>query len=122
MKILVKTIEWVVFAVLLLVLFVSASSLLPTKNIVSSYIVTSSSMEPTILTGSLVLTSYKNPKGLKKGDIVTFIQPGNPKNTIVHRIVAINNKESLSFQTKGDHNNTLDTWAVSPNGVKERYF
>lgn len=118
MKILVTIIEWSIFFVLAGLVILIASSLLPTKDILSAYVVASGSMEPTIQTGAVVFTTKVNPKDIRTGEIVTFSEPTNPKNIIVHRVIAVNTKNNLAFKTKGDHNETADNWTVTPSEIK----
>lgn len=84
--------------------------------------VVSGSMEPTIKTGSVVFTKQVPPSMVKKGDIIAFTSPSNPKDTILHRVIAIKSEKPLLFSTKGDNNNTPDAWDVMDVGVKGVYF
>lgn len=95
--------------------FLSATQL---SNKFRLFVVLSGSMEPTILTGSLVLVQPQVE--YQKGDIVTFVREdevnsSNPKNTITHRIAEVNevNKTKL-FTTKGDANDVADQEQVPP--------
>jgi signal peptidase I len=68
------------------------------------------SMRPAIPPGSLVLVHRVSISSLKVGDVITYINPMNPKTTLSHRIVKkylINNKIP-AFVTKGDANKTTD--------------
>lgn len=112
-----KIIENTVFAFLLLVLAISISPVLPFKNVPRTYTVVSGSMEPTIKTGSIVLTTPVDPTTIMAGDIVAFTSPSNSKDTILHRIVDIKSTSPLRFQTKGDNNNTADAWDLMDVGI-----
>lgn len=72
-----------------------------------AYVVTSGSMEPTIKTGSIIITKAKPYYEI--GDIVTFKNGGN---TVTHRIVDMNLE---SITTKGDANDTPDL-STTPRG------
>lgn len=83
-----------------------------------AFIVQSGSMEPTIQTGSLIVTQRVNPHDLKEQDIVTFIRPDNTQEFVTHRILSISKPEDVPlFKTKGDHNDTADNWTLVGGGV-----
>jgi len=112
-----KVIENTIFIVLLVILGISVSPALPFKNIPRTYVVVSGSMEPTIKTGSIVLTKPVNPKEIKVGDIVAFTSPSNSKDVILHRIFGIKSESPLRFSTKGDNNNSPDAWDLMDVGI-----
>lgn len=64
------------------------------------------SMRPTITPGSLVLVHRVPSSSLKVGDIITYINPLDPKLTISHRIVKtyLVSGKVRAFVTKGDAN------------------
>ena len=71
-----------------------------------TYIVTGSSMEPTIHKGSLVLVQPSSPSAVSVGDVITFEQYGQ---TTTHRVVQIaQSARGESFTTKGDANAVAD--------------
>lgn len=77
------------------------------------FIILSGSMEPTINTNDLIVTSQKNV--YEKNDIVAF-SSGNY--ITVHRIVDVKNDTSgTKFITKGDSNNTTDLEELDPNDI-----
>lgn len=118
MKILLKIAEITVFLVIIAILFIAASPILPTKDIISSYVITSGSMEPTIMTGSLVLTRGIDPSSIQKDDVITFTQPTDNENIVVHRVIEKTGGDVFSFQTKGDNNDAVDQWTVMPGHIK----
>jgi len=70
------------------------------------YVVKSGSMEPSIHTGSVVVSNKTN--NYKEGDIITFKVSGS-KDTVTHRIITIKEENGqTSFQVKGDTNDTPD--------------
>jgi len=97
--------------------------------------VTSGSMEPTIPTGSLVRVGKYNLENLKEGDIITyqFQSEGQDKPSIVtHRIAKVTKTEtkdegnsevagktfvSYEFKTKGDANNSEDSYSVGATNI-----
>lgn len=74
------------------------------------FTVMSGSMEPTILTGSMIFVMPTD--NYIKGDIISFDKTDNAGvvNTITHRIndVIYSDNGPISFITKGDANNTID--------------
>lgn len=109
-----KIIEYIILAFVLLLFFVLLSPRLPSKNFIATYIVPTGSMIPTIKSGSVALV---NPKysDLKVGDIIAFTSPIDSNQTIIHRIYQIDGQK---IKTKGDNNNAVDAWTVSPELIK----
>src|ERR1039458_10076152 len=72
--------------------------------------VPTASMRPAIPPGSLVLVQRVPISTLKVGDVITYINPLNPKTTLSHRIVKeyLLDGKVLAFVTKGDANKTDD--------------
>lgn len=83
-----------------------------------SFIVQSASMEPAIMTGSMVVTQYAHPSTLKKDDVITFIRPTEERDFITHRVTDIRNSNGyIGIKTKGDNNNNEDNWEVPGGSV-----
>lgn len=106
---------------------VIAHSLLPQFDGIQSYFgyqlrtVMSNSMEPTISTGSLAVLKEVDPDTIRNGDIVTF--QGAAEEAFTHRIVnTIAGDDGLQFQTKGDHNETVDSSLVVSNDIEGKYL
>lgn len=79
------------------------------------FIIMSGSMEPTIDTTDVVITKQQKDN-LQNGDIIAF---QNSKAVTVHRIVDIYTEgEEISYQTKGDNNNIVDSKKVKLSEVK----
>jgi signal peptidase len=74
--------------------------------------VLSGSMEPSLKTGSLVLTRSVEPEIVAVGDIITFRPATNGKNLITHRVIGIGQSSSRYFETKGDANKGPDPFTV----------
>jgi signal peptidase I len=71
--------------------------------------VATGSMRPAIPPGSLVIIQKVPLSSPSVGDVITFKNPANTKQTITHRIVSQETKEHLPFfTTKGDANPTHD--------------
>jgi signal peptidase len=69
--------------------------------------VQSGSMVPTFHKGDLVVV--KSVPEYRVGDVITFINPANKKETVTHRIIAVRaSSMSMSYVTKGDANMAPD--------------
>jgi len=76
------------------------------------------SMTPAIPRGSIVIIHRVDIHTLKVGDVVTYIDPYNTKETITHRIVTVTkNGQIPAFVTKGDANKTPDREILGGNIV-----
>lgn len=113
-----KVLEWLIFLILIIILFLVASPLLPTKEYISTHVVSTGSMEPKIKTGSIVLSSLEIDE-INKGDIIVFTSPTNEEITIVHRVMQIEKEEYI---TKGDNNDNEDDWIVFKSNIKGKVF
>jgi signal peptidase len=68
------------------------------------------SMRPFLRKGDMTIVHHTQASSLKKGDVVTFFNPNNPRQTITHRIVQTpHTLGGQTFQTKGDANEVADT-------------
>lgn len=66
--------------------------------------------------GSIVV--IEPAQDYQKGEIITFADLDNPKNSITHRIEKVKKDDGrLSFVTKGDANDALDSKEVVPGQV-----
>jgi len=108
-----KLIEWIIFLTLIVILLLVASPLLPTKEYISTHVVSTGSMEPEIMTGSVVFSSLETDE-INPGDIIVFKSPQNKEVTVVHRVMEINDGE---YVTKGDNNENNDDWVVSDDDI-----
>lgn len=82
------------------------------------YMILSSSMEPTIPTGSLVFVNTKD-KQAANGDIVTFsMTNGKDEITVTHRIVETTDE---GFITKGDNNEVNDLKPLTADRIVGTY-
>lgn len=81
------------------------------------YIVTSSSMEPTLNVGDMVYVSDVDPRNIEEGDIITF-KDEDSEARITHRCVEVVKEENeLYFRTKGDANEEIDKFVVHDENV-----
>lgn len=100
----------IIFIYNLILLFLSSDSLTDGLGFLGykACIITSSSMEPSICYGDLILIKKCKENELNTGDVITFRQN---QEVITHRILKIekdlqDNKNT--YITKGDNNNTED--------------
>ena len=81
-----------------------------------SYIITTSSMEPDIKTGDVVICQKTDAKDLKEGDVITFNKNGE---VITHRIIKIETNDEINYYiTKGENNTLEDNEIVEENQIK----
>ena len=105
---------WAVLgAAITLVAAVGAPSLLGFRSLT----VMSGSMEPAINTGDVVVARPVAPLTARPGDVVTFKQATAPDRLITHRVRSVRVDGAMAeFETKGDANNTTETWRVPVRG------
>lgn len=76
------------------------------------------SMRPAVPQGSLVIIHNVPTRDIHPGDVITFINPVNAKQTITHRVVETKTVASLpGFVTRGDANNSDDQPILAGNVV-----
>jgi signal peptidase len=93
---------------LAVVLFSTCLGLIAIRTLgMSTFVVTGSSMEPTISKGALAIVEPVSPTVVTRGDIITFDHYGQ---MTTHRVIAIDgsNAASPTFTTKGDANTVAD--------------
>lgn len=74
------------------------------------YVLTGSSMEPTIHRGSLVFDRVVPVQELRVGDVITYVPPGRTS-PLSHRITGVVPEQgSRVFTTRGDANPAADPW------------
>lgn len=130
MKQVMKWINRMVTSILLILLISVAGIVLSTKltngetQIFGYQIKTvlSGSMEPTILTGSVIaVKSLDEAEGssLKAGDIITYL---DEERLITHRITdVLAEEQAVRYKTKGDNNNSADSNPVLAENVIAKY-
>ena len=82
------------------------------------YIVLSSSMEPTIKTGSIVWINEKNIENIEKGEIITYKL--DDSNIVTHRVDSFTSENSII--TKGDNNKEVDFSPIVREQVIGKYL
>jgi signal peptidase len=89
-----------------------------------SYVVLSSSMEPTMSAGDVVVVEETPPSELEQNDIIVYAPPGGHEggtDRVTHRIVGVVSKDGQRhFRTKGDANEDPDETLVPAGNVKGR--
>ncbi|GEN79046.1 signal peptidase I [Actinotalea fermentans] len=98
--------------------------------------VATGSMEPTVPTGSVIVSRPVDPGDIEVGDVIVFRSPSGATVSagadgvfeateamlITHRVVAVRGSgPDLSFRTKGDGNANEDPWSVGADLVRARY-
>jgi signal peptidase len=107
-------ITFITILVCIVGIFVAAS--LPIPGNIEVKIVKSGSMEPSIMTGAIVVV--KPSKSYVVGDVVTFGEDTKQQIPTTHRIISITEKEGKTFfMTKGDANEEADATEVSKDEV-----
>ncbi len=83
----------------------------------SSYVVLSSSMEPTLSPGDSVVVDDVDPSTLEAGDVITFVR-SDESTPVTHRIVeVVDGEDGLAFRTRGDANDDPDPALVPATSV-----
>lgn len=86
-------------------------------------IVTSGSMEPTFLTGSIILVDVSDSQQHKVGDVVMFWTVEDPEKSITHRIIEITVEDgSRIYRTKGDNNAAPDQAIILDENIIGTYI
>ncbi|TSC85840.1 MAG: signal peptidase, endoplasmic reticulum-type [Parcubacteria group bacterium Gr01-1014_8] len=116
----VSKLFYAVFVLLLLgVAGLFLASLLPIPGNVQIKIVKSGSMEPAILTGSVVVLKPQSTYAV--GDVITFGEGTGAQIPTTHRIVEIQTEGSQVFyKTKGDANEEADGVRIAAQDVEGR--
>lgn len=80
----------------------------------ASFVVLTGSMEPKIGTGDAVVVADVIPRNVERGDVITFLRPGEETPT-THRVVEVAEVDGrTAWITKGDNNEDVDSGFVTP--------
>jgi len=110
-----QIITYIIYAIVIIFAFLAISAKLNIGGI-RLLVVKSGSMEPTIRTGSMVIT--KSQADYVVNDIVTYRDRDKPDETITHRVVGEENQGNIKlFTTQGDANGSPDSAKVLPDQV-----
>jgi len=116
-----KIIENIVFAILLLVALLVLISLLPIKNNYKLYSVMSGSMEPTIGVGSMIISQPVS--NYHVDNIITYQNLESTNQTTTHRIVEITEEDGATrYYTKGDANDGIDGNYITDDKIIGKYL
>lgn len=77
-----------------------------------STVVVSGSMEPSIMTGDVVVSKPVDPADVAPGQVLLFRDPANPGHLLMHRLVRLDGEGR--FITRGDANLGNDSTPVPP--------
>lgn len=112
-----QTVSWTVAIVLGVAIL--ATVVLPRLLDAEPYTVMSGSMEPTLPTGSVVVSQSISADEVRFDDVITFqMESGRPQ-TVTHRVVAVDIIEGETrFRTQGDANNATDPEPIRPEQVR----
>jgi len=77
---------------------------------------TGSSMNPTLKTLDVIIVSPYEGDQIQPGDVILFSPPGS-NDKVVHRVISISGR---GLVTRGDNNNVMDSWTLSPDRVVGR--
>lgn len=86
-----------------------------------AYTILSSSMEPALHRGDIVITRTLLPDKYRVHDVITFFVPGRGNETVTHRIIVIqpaHDRTPEELFTKGDANSNGDSWILSPGNIQ----
>ena len=81
-----------------------------------STVVTSGSMSPLIPTGSIIVSSPVEPKTLRPGNVILFVDPADPARLISHRMVGADPQGKII--TRGDANRQADSTPLPTENVR----
>ena len=122
-KVIKKIIE--IFAIILIyniiLIAISTENNMSLFNIFGykSYVIKTTSMEPTININDVVLTQKVEQQDLMVGDVITFLQN---REVITHRITKIEENEGkVEYTTKGDNNNIEDIFKISYENIEGKH-
>jgi signal peptidase len=93
-------------------LLVTAITVTAARSGVQPMVIRSGSMEPTIGTGSMVLTRRIDASEIKVGDVVAVERPD--RTTVTHRVVTVElNGDAAELTLKGDANKDPDPFPIT---------
>lgn len=83
--------------------------------------VETSSMDPTLPAGSMLVSEPIDPADVAPGMVVAFVHPEDRSRVVSHRIVRVlERRDGLFFRTKGDANREVDSHLVPASDVRSR--
>jgi signal peptidase len=74
-------------------------------------VIDTGSMRPALNPGDVAVLTSEPIADLRRGQIVAFHPPGEPRLTVTHRVFSVQRtSEGIIIKTKGDANNATDAW------------
>jgi len=116
LRFILNAVKWLLIVVISTVAFYFIISNYNVISGIKTFVVKSGSMEPTIMTGDIVV--IKRQDHYKIDDVVTFTKHGG--SVVTHRLVEHDSKDSSKFITKGDANRDKDGDAISEDQIMGR--
>lgn len=111
-----KALSWLLgCAVMAMMVFAIASNfvIIAQSTISPLSPVMGNSMYPHIKDGDAVLVIGGGKENLRVGEVVVFPDPENPEQSVVHRVIALEEKRGSTYAvTKGDANPTADPFEI----------
>lgn len=105
--------SWIVLAVIVLMVAVTIGSNTNVAGGYRSFLVQSGSMEPTIMTGDIIIVQKKTV--YTTGDVVTFDDDGR---IVTHRITRERTESGdRQYETKGDANRSADEATITTQDI-----
>lgn len=88
-------------------------------------VVLTGSMAPTLASGDLLMVSPQPASDVERGDIITFSRPRGQRETLSHRVVAVERggevpRSWLGVTTRGDANPAPERWSIPEHGTVGR--
>ena len=119
MKKMKKVAKYFGLVVVILIMLAAALTLLAPRFDWRVDVVFSSSMEPELRVGGLVVTRPADAEKIRVGDIITFYHPLSGELTS-HRVIGVEEGSSFHFRTKGDATEDDDSFVVPAQNVVGR--
>jgi len=112
-RLLLRIAGWLAFAIVMII--VALILVIPRVIGAVPLAVLTSSMEPSLPPGTLVVSQTVEPESLAVGDVVTFQPMSGDPMLVTHRIVGLGLQADgdLTFTTRGDNNGTDDPTILS---------
>lgn len=127
LKVILNVIIWIIIILAASVTLITLTSREKGVSTIFGYVplnIQTGSMEPTIMTGDLIITkAYDGTTVLKEGDVIAFFSvEENIKIIKTHRITSVSSTNGMVYYyTKGDNNTAEDASQVAPGDIISTY-
>jgi len=111
--------------VIVVVAVLTVTVLVPRVSGATPYTVLTSSMEPGMPAGTLVVVKPIDPSELGVGTVITYQLESGEEAVVTHRVVAVENaiNGEQTFLTQGDANDVVDAEPVRPAQIRgQRWY